>query len=48
MDRSWRVLVTGGIAVAFMLAAAGHGRFAHAKDAGARFDPSVRPTTVSR
>ncbi len=41
MDRSWRVLVMGGIAAAFMLAAAGP--FAHAKDASAKFDPSVRP-----
>jgi len=43
MDRFVRALVMSGIAVAFMLAAAGHGPPAHAQDAGAKFDPSVRP-----
>ncbi len=42
MDRSWRAL-TRGIAAAFVLIAAWHAPFAHAKDAGAKFDPSVRP-----
>jgi FtsP/CotA-like multicopper oxidase with cupredoxin domain len=43
MDRFVRALVMCGIAVAFMLAAAGHGPLARAQDAGAKFDPSVRP-----
>jgi len=43
MDRFVCALVMSAIAVAFMLAAAGQGSPAHAQDAGAKFDPSVRP-----
>jgi FtsP/CotA-like multicopper oxidase with cupredoxin domain len=43
MDRSLRALVTGAIAVACVLAPAWHASPAVAQDAGAKFDPSVRP-----
>jgi len=43
MDRFVCALVMSGIAVAFVLAAAGQASPAHAQDAGAKFDPSVRP-----
>ncbi len=43
MDRFLRALVISCIAVACVLAAAGHGSLARAQDAGAKFDPAVRP-----
>ena len=43
MDRSLRTLVLGAIAVACVLSPAWRGSSARAEDAGAKFDPSVRP-----
>jgi len=43
MDRFWRALAMSGIAVAILLGAAWTGSLARAQDAGAKFDPAVRP-----
>ncbi len=43
MDRFLRAHLMSFIAVACVLAAAGHASRAQAQDAGAKFDPAVRP-----
>ena len=42
-DRFLRALAMSGIAVAFVLAAGWHLSQAEAQDAGAKFDPAIRP-----
>src|SRR6202162_3115728 len=42
-DPPLRALAMSGIAVAFALAAGWHGSQAQAQDAGAKFDPAIRP-----